>query len=82
MLRSALIALLRFYQRAVSPLTPPACRFTPSCSEYALQAVEEHGTLRGAWLGAKRVVRCRPWGGSGWDPVPGRRSAPEEKAVR
>lgn len=70
MLQAALIGLLRFYQRSVSPLTPPTCRFTPTCSEYALRAVERHGAARGGWLGAKRIVRCRPWGGFGWDPVP------------
>ena len=70
MLQRAVTGLLRFYQGSISPLTPPACRFTPTCSEYVLRAVEGHGTLKGGWLGLKRIARCRPWGGSGYDPVP------------
>lgn len=70
MLKRAVTGALRFYQKSISPLTPPVCRFTPSCSEYVVQAVEGHGALRGGWLGLKRIARCRPWGGSGYDPVP------------
>ncbi|CAN5124882.1 membrane protein insertion efficiency factor YidD [soil metagenome] len=68
--------LIRTYQIALSPvihtLAGPnsGCRFTPSCSEYFLQAVERHGVIRGGWLGIKRICRCAPWGGSGHDPVP------------
>ena len=62
---------IRFYQNAISPLAMPACRYVPSCSEYARQAIETHGAARGTWLGLKRICRCRPWGGSGPDPVPG-----------
>lgn len=65
-----LLALIRFYQRGVSPLLPPACRYQPSCSEYAAQAVQRFGALRGTWLAARRLLRCHPWGGSGYDPVP------------
>lgn len=64
------IAMIRFYQRHISPLTPPACRFTPTCSQYTLEAIEKYGTLKGCWLGLKRICRCHPWGGSGYDPVP------------
>ncbi len=59
-----------FYQRCISPFTPPTCRFTPTCSEYARQAITKHGPLRGTWLALRRLLRCHPWGGSGYDPVP------------
>lgn len=59
-----------FYQRCISPFTPPSCRFTPTCSEYARQAIIKHGPLRGTWLALRRILRCHPWGGSGYDPVP------------
>lgn len=59
-----------FYQRCISPYTTPACRFTPTCSEYARQALLKHGPLKGMWLAVKRIFRCHPWGGSGYDPVP------------
>lgn len=68
--RRILIALIRFYQGAVSPLLPSTCRYTPSCSRYALEAVRRHGALRGGWLAARRLLRCHPLGGRGWDPVP------------
>ena len=61
---------IRAYQAGVSPILPAACRFTPTCSEYARQAVESHGAARGAWLAAKRIARCHPFGGRGYDPVP------------
>ncbi len=64
------ISLIRFYQRFISPLTPPACRFTPTCSQYTLEAIQKYGALKGTWLGIKRICRCHPWGGSGYDPVP------------
>lgn len=65
-----LTGLIRLYQRAISPLLPPACRFTPTCSEYAVQAIEAYGSGKGSWLALKRLGRCHPWGGSGYDPVP------------
>ena len=64
------IALIRFYQVCISPLTPAACRFTPTCSQYALEAFRKYGPLKGFWLSFKRIIRCHPWGGSGYDPVP------------
>ncbi|MDE6853729.1 MAG: membrane protein insertion efficiency factor YidD [Muribaculaceae bacterium] len=59
-----------FYKACISPLTPPSCRFTPTCSTYALEAIRKHGPLRGTALAVKRILRCHPWGGSGYDPVP------------
>ncbi len=68
---SELLALpIRFYRQFISPLTPPSCRFTPTCSAYALEALKKHGPVRGSWLTLRRVLRCHPWGGSGYDPVP------------
>lgn len=70
MLARILIGVVRFYQVAVSPWTPAACRYTPTCSSYAIQALRSHGTLRGSVLAARRLLRCHPWGGHGYDPVP------------
>ena len=66
-----LVGVLRFYKRFVSPLLPPACRFYPSCSEYAIGAIQTRGVLRGSWLAAKRLGRCHPFSKGGYDPVPG-----------
>lgn len=65
-----LVVLIRIYQRTLSPLLPSACRFTPSCSEYAAQAIERHGAVAGSALAAKRLMRCHPWNPGGFDPVP------------
>ena len=59
-----------FYKGAISPLPPPSCRFTPSCSTYALEAIRRHGPIYGLYLALRRILRCHPWGGSGYDPVP------------
>ena len=64
------ILLIRFYQLAISPLLPPTCRYTPTCSAYSLQAIKKHGPFKGGWLAIKRITSCHPWGGSGHDPVP------------
>ncbi|NND32050.1 MAG: membrane protein insertion efficiency factor YidD [Saprospiraceae bacterium] len=72
-LRKIFVLPIRFYQYAISPLLGPTCRFEPSCSHYTIQAIEEWGILRGSWLGLKRIFRCHPWGGHGYDPVPKRR---------
>jgi putative membrane protein insertion efficiency factor len=69
--KDALGALVRAYRYFISPLLPPACRFHPSCSAYAEQALQVHGALRGGWLAASRVCRCGPWHRGGLDPVPG-----------
>lgn len=68
--RRLLIMPIRFYQGAVSPLLPAACRFQPTCSEYAVEAIRKHGARRGGLLALRRLARCHPWGGSGFDPVP------------
>ncbi len=62
--------VIRLYQWLISPLIGPRCRHLPTCSEYAEEAIERHGLLRGGWLAAKRILRCHPWGTSGYDPVP------------
>jgi putative membrane protein insertion efficiency factor len=64
------ILLIKFYQYVISPWLPNACRFNPTCSHYGLQAFKKHGFLRGFWLTIKRIARCHPWGGQGYDPVP------------
>jgi putative membrane protein insertion efficiency factor len=61
---------IKFYQRCISPLTPPSCRFTPTCSQYAVEALRKHGIFKGMYLAIRRLLRCHPWGGSGYDPVP------------
>ena len=61
---------IRFYQRQISPLSPPRCRYIPTCSEYALEAVEKYGAVKGSWLAAKRILRCNPFHKGGYDPVP------------
>ncbi len=66
-----MLRVIRFYQKGVSPLTPPTCRFTPSCSGYAAEAIKNHGAARGGWLSFRRILRCNPFGGHGYDPVPG-----------
>ena len=65
-----LILLVRFYQVYISPYKPPSCRFTPTCSEYALQALKKYGPFKGTYLAVRRILRCHPFGGSGYDPVP------------
>jgi len=62
--------LIRGYQRGISPVLPSSCRFSPSCSQYTLEAVERYGVVRGGWLGARRLVRCHPFNPGGFDPVP------------
>jgi len=68
-MRAPAVTLIKLYQRLISPLLPPACRFYPTCSEYAAQAVARHGLWRGGWLAAKRVSRCHPLNPGGYDPV-------------
>ncbi len=65
-----LLLLVRFYQLCVSPLIPPRCRYTPTCSQYAIAAISKYGAIKGTYLTIKRLSRCHPWGGHGYDPVP------------
>ncbi len=64
------ILLIKIYQLLISPLFPSSCRYTPTCSHYTLEALKKYGIFKGGWLGIKRISRCHPWGGSGYDPVP------------
>ncbi|MCG6912894.1 membrane protein insertion efficiency factor YidD [bacterium BMS3Abin03] len=64
------IILIKIYQLLVSPLFSSSCRYTPTCSHYTLEALKKYGIFKGGWLGIKRISRCHPWGGSGYDPVP------------
>lgn len=65
-----LIGFVKLYQAMLSPLLPMACRYQPTCSEYAIQAIQQHGIWKGFYLAIKRISRCHPWGGKGYDPVP------------
>jgi len=69
-LASFFIGLIKLYQFTLSPFFGSQCRFTPTCSQYGIEALQKHGALKGSWLTMKRFVRCNPWGGSGYDPVP------------
>ena len=69
-MKTFLVFLLKSYKRYISPLVPPACRFQPTCSEYAAEAISAHGTLKGAWLALVRLLKCHPFHPGGFDPVP------------
>lgn len=69
-LSKILLALIAFYKGAISPHIGPACRYTPTCSEYGAEAIRRHGPFKGGWLTLKRILSCHPWGGHGYDPVP------------
>jgi len=64
------VLLIRLYQVVLSPILPSSCRYTPSCSQYSLEALKKHGLFKGSWLSLKRILSCNPWGGNGYDPVP------------
>lgn len=78
-MKRLLIGLIRFYQRAISPRKPPSCRFIPTCSAYAIEAIERFGVIRGTGLALWRILRCNPWGGSGYDPVPEKKEKKKRK---
>lgn len=69
-MRALLLHLIRFYQRALSPLMGSSCRYYPTCSQYTFEAVEKYGAAQGAWMGLRRICRCHPWHPGGFDPVP------------
>lgn len=77
-----LLVPINFYRRWISPALPPTCRFEPSCSAYAVEALTTHGALRGTWLTVYRLARCAPWGRAGYDPVPPRRGQPRHSDLR
>ena len=70
LLSAILLFPIRFYKACISPMLPPSCRYVPTCSQYAIEAIQIHGPLKGLWLAIKRILSCHPWGGSGYDPVP------------
>lgn len=69
-LSKMLLLTIKFYQQCISPFTPAACRYTPTCSQYAKEAIVKYGPFKGTWLAVKRILRCNPFGGHGYDPVP------------
>ncbi len=69
-MKQIVLALIRCYQRFISPGLPSSCRFTPTCSEYSYEAIQRYGVLKGGWLGLRRLARCHPWNQGGYDPVP------------
>lgn len=69
-MKQVFIFLIKAYQRLISPIFPPSCRYTPTCSQYGIEAFRKHGALKGFWLTLKRIASCHPWGGHGYDPVP------------
>ena len=70
LLSRLLLLPIYFYRGYISPMTPPSCRFVPTCSEYSIEAIKKHGPFKGLYLAVRRLLRCHPWGGSGYDPVP------------
>ena len=70
LLKTIAIIPVRLYQYLIRPMLPNACRYNPSCSQYAVEAIDKHGAFKGSWLGLRRILRCHPWGGQGYDPVP------------
>ncbi|WP_086427477.1 membrane protein insertion efficiency factor YidD [Staphylococcus cornubiensis] len=78
-MKTLFIYAIRFYQRFISPLTPPSCRFYPTCSNYTLEAIQVHGALKGSWLGLKRILKCHPFHKGGFDPVPLKKSSHHHK---
>ncbi|QCT75296.1 membrane protein insertion efficiency factor YidD [Macrococcoides canis] len=73
-MKQLLLSLIKFYRKYISPMTPPACRFHPTCSQYGLEAIETHGAMKGAYLTVKRILKCHPFHPGGFDPVPPKKS--------
>ncbi len=70
MVKRLVLGVIRFYQKFISPMFPPSCRFTPTCSQYTYEAISKYGVIKGGWLGIKRISRCHPFNPGGYDPVP------------
>ena len=81
-LARGVIYVIELYRTMISPLRPPSCRFTPTCSQYAVDALREFGLVRGTWLSLVRLAKCGPWHQGGWDPIPERRDAADTAALR
>lgn len=79
MLKRFLILLVRFYQNVISPLSPSVCRYQPTCSHYMVEAIQTHGAFKGLLMGLRRIGRCHPWGGQGYDPVPPKANKKSDK---
>jgi putative membrane protein insertion efficiency factor len=73
-MKKILMYIIKFYQKVISPLTPPSCRFYPTCSHYGLEAIEKHGAIKGSWLAIRRISKCHPFHEGGFDPVPEKNS--------
>lgn len=69
-MKKLILKMIRFYQKYISPMSPPTCRFYPTCSQYAIEAVEEHGAIKGSYLATRRILKCHPFHEGGFDPVP------------
>lgn len=69
-MKKLILKMIRFYQKYISPMSPPTCRFYPTCSQYAIEAVEEHGAIKGGYLATRRILKCHPFHEGGFDPVP------------
>lgn len=69
-MKAVMLAMIRFYRKFISPCFPPCCRYTPTCSQYALEAIEKYGAAKGGWLALRRIMRCHPFHKGGYDPVP------------
>lgn len=78
-LTQLLLLPVYFYRLAISPLLPPSCRYTPTCSQYAIEALKKHGPFKGMYLSIRRILSCNPWGGSGYDPVPEPKSGKQQQ---
>jgi hypothetical protein len=80
-MKSLLISLIRGYRLLISPLFPPTCRFQPTCSQYAIEAIAQHGAVQGSWLATRRILRCQPFHPGGYDPVPPKSQGVEDDVV-
>ncbi|MFB9859651.1 membrane protein insertion efficiency factor YidD [Salinicoccus siamensis] len=80
-MKSILLSMIRFYQKAISPMFPPSCRFYPTCSNYSIDAVQEHGAIKGGYLAVRRILKCHPFHEGGFDPVPAKEKKEKNKSA-